>query len=142
MVDVPDSGWLYKPSTQQFPEGVGEQEDAICCIRVLQVTRGYMAGGIDTGLRRNPGADTAKIDSYFLLNSATGERREFTKIGELRATAAAVGISLALEPIGRVYSRFRYTWFDGLAAFLFFAPPVLGLALFGAWIVNLRKHSS
>jgi hypothetical protein len=43
-----------------------------------------------------------------------------------------LGCPLQLEPIRRVYFRYRYTWFDALAGILFCGPPLLALFLLGA----------
>lgn len=67
--------------------------------------------------------------------------RPAVTLDELRAAAVSLGISLALEPIGRVYARYRYSWFDVLAAALFSAPPLLGVVLLGVWIVKMRKDA-
>jgi hypothetical protein len=138
MIDVPDQGWVYNPKTQAIGEGVGEQEDAVSGVRVLQVVDRYIAGGTDSDVRWNLGTNRNQVDSYFLLDTVTGRRTRFSRLDDLRAATLPVGIELKLEPIGRVYFKYRFTGFDILAAILFCGPPLLALAMLGRWIVKLR----
>jgi len=139
MIDLPDYGWVYNPRTQRMPDGVGEQKDAIFGVRTLQVANRYIALGVDNHVLENFGSDKKEIDSYFLLDTSTGTRTRFATFAELRSATAPLGFQLTLEPIGRVYSRYRFTWFDRLARILFLGPPLLAVAVLGVWIFLLRR---
>jgi len=139
MIDVPDHGWVYNPKTQMIPGGVGERDDAVSGVRVLQVVGRYIAGGVGSHIFESFGTDKKEIDSYFLLDTVTGRYTGFSSLDDLRRAMVPLGIQPTLEPIGRVYSKYRFTWFDLLAAILFFGPPLLGLVLLGSWIFKLRR---
>jgi|ERR1700738_942531 len=141
MIDVTDHGVVYNPKTQPVSGGVVEEEDTVPGVRVLQVAGRYIAGGTDSNLRENFGANKNQIDSYFLLDTVTGRFTQFPSLDALRGAALPVGIEVRLEPIRRVYYRYRFTWFDLLAAILLCGPPLLGLAMLGRWIVKLRRAS-
>jgi len=138
MIDVPDVGWVYNPRTQSMTGGVGQQEDAIPAVRTLQVANRYIFGGIDSNFRDH--FDLAhQVDSYFALDTMTGKRTDFATLDELRNAGTSLSVQLALEPIFRTYAKYRVTWFDMLAALLFVGPPLLGLALLGAWTLRERR---
>jgi len=140
MIDVPDHGRVYNPATQTFPGVVDEQKDAVRNVRILQVSGRYVVGGTDSRGFRNQGADD-QVDSYFVLDTRTGIQRRFSNLGELAAAVHPLGFRLQLEPIRRVYFRYRYTWFDALAGILFCGPPLLGLVLVGRSILKLRAST-
>jgi len=105
--------------------------------------------GVTTALTRRvtAGRETviraaAAFPSYFLLNSISNERTQFASLDELRAATVHLGITLALEPINRVYSKYRFTWFDALAAVLFVGPPLLGFGLLGARVFRVWRTTS
>ncbi len=138
MIDVPDHGWVYNPATQVFPGGVGEQKDAVPNVRILQVSARYVVGGTDSRAFGQQRADD-QVDSYFLLDTRAGIQTRFSNLGELAAAVHPLGFQLQLEPIRRVYFRYRYTWFDALAGILFCGPPLLALSLLGRSILKLRR---
>ena len=138
MVDVPDHGRVYNPATQQFPGFFGEQKDAVTDVRILQVSDRYVVGGTDGRGFRQQRADD-QVDSYFLLDTRAGIQRRFSNLGELAVAVQPLGLRLQLEPIRRIYLRYRYTWFDALAGVLLCGPPLLGLVLLGRSILKLRR---
>lgn len=139
MIDEPDDGCVYNPKTQADGGGVGEQEDAVVGVRVLQIAGRYILGGSDTQFYKHI-PDEGKVDSYFLLDTATGKRQTFPTIEALGAEAAQKQISLALQPINDTYQHYRYTLFDLFVVCLLLAPPLLTAGLLVRWIVRLRKH--
>jgi len=139
MVDVPDHGWVYNPATQS-PGGVGEHKDAVPNVRILQVSDRYVVGGTDSRPFGQQRADD-QVDSYFVLDTRAGIQTRFSNLGELAAAVHPLGLRLQLEPIRRVYIRYRYTWFDALAGILFCGPPLLGLVLLGRSILKLRAST-
>jgi hypothetical protein len=139
MIDVTDQGIVYNPKTQPAGGGVGEQEDAVDGVRVLQLAGRYIVGGTDSQAFAHLGRSEGRVDSYFLLDTMTGRRTRFSLLDELRSASLPLGIQLNLEAIGRVYSRYRFTWFDVLAGALFLGPPLLAVAFLGLWIMKLRR---
>jgi len=45
------------------------------------------------------------------------------------SAAGQLGIRVSLEPIYRVYSRYRFSWFDVFAGALFLGPVLIGFVL-------------
>jgi hypothetical protein len=134
MIDVTDEGWIYNPKTQGTNGGVGEQEDAVAGVRMVQIAGQYILGGKDTNSFENRNKEMAPVDSYFLLDARTGKRSNFSTYEALREAALQLRIQPNLEPINAVYSRYRFTWFDVLVGILFF-----GALLLLRWIARLRK---
>lgn len=139
MIDVTDQGWVYNPKTQDPGGGVGEQEDAVAGVRMVQVAGKYIVGGSDSQSVQHYGQNKEDVDSYFLLDTQTGKRTTLKTHDELRQLAAQVGIDLDLKPIARVYYRYRFTWFDLFVGFLLCVPPLLGAWLLFKWIARLRR---
>ena len=82
---------------------------------------------------------TNAVDSYFLLDTKTGKRTDFKTYDELRGAAGQLRIPLSLVPIGSLYSKYRFTWFDLFAGLLLVVPPLMGAALLMRWVVRLQK---
>ncbi len=138
MIDLTDNGWVYNPKTQPG-SGVGEQEDAIAGVRVVQVAGRFILGGADSQSFQDSGEDSTRVDSYFLMDTETGKRTTFPTQDSLRNAASQLGIQLNLQPIDSVYSKYRLTWFDAFVGLLLFAAPLLALGLLVRWIVRLRR---
>jgi hypothetical protein len=51
-------------------------------------------------------------------------------------------ITIRLEPIGDVYRRYRFTWFDAVAAVLIFGVPCIRAYLLFRAILQIRKSAS
>ena len=99
------------------------QPNAVTDVRILQVSDRYVVGGTESRGFRQQRADD-QVDS---------------NLGELAAAVQPLGLRLQLEPIRRIYLRYRYTWFDALAGVLLCGPPLLGLVLLGRFILKLRR---
>lgn len=138
MIDVTDQGWVYNPKTQAVAGGVGEQEDAVAGVRMVQVAGQYIVGGSDSQSFQHLEQNKNDVDSYFLLDTRTGKRTTVKTYDELRQVASQVGIQLDLRPINSVYSRYRFTWFEVFIGFLLCVPPLLTAWLLFKWIVRLR----
>jgi|SRR5271154_969376 hypothetical protein len=140
MIDDTDDGWVYDPKTQGLGGGVGEQEDAVAGVRLVQLAGPYLLGGADN--RSFPERESRnEVNTYFLLDTRTGKRTNFATYGALAATARQLGIQPKLEPIFTVYGRYRFTWFEVFAGFLCGAPPLAGLGILGWSILRLRKRA-
>jgi hypothetical protein len=106
----------------------------------LQIADPWILGAADSQWFGRFPESQAAPDRFFLLNTASGARREFGSEAALRSAASQAGITLKLDPVVSTYTRIRFTWFDGLTLFLLFAPP-LGTA---AWLLRLLlglRHS-
>ncbi|MGA7381189.1 MAG: hypothetical protein WBX03_10085 [Terriglobales bacterium] len=140
MIDDTDDGWLYNPKTQGPGGGVGEQEDAVAGVRLVQLAGPYLLGGADN--RSFPERESRnEVNTYFLLGTRTGKRTNFTTYEALAAAARQLGIQPKLEPIFTIYGRYRFTWFEVFAGFLCGAPLLAGLGILGWWILRLRKRA-
>jgi len=137
MIDVTDQGWVYNPKTQ--PDGVAEQDDAVAGVRKVQVAGRYILGGVDSKAFDRSGKDDASVDSFFILDTSTGQQTTFKTYDGLCGRAQALQIKVNLEPISTVYGRFRRTWFDVFASVIFFMPPVGGFVLLAWWVWYLRR---
>jgi len=137
MIDVTDQGWVYNPKTQS-DGGVGEQEDAVAGVRSLQVAERYILGGFDTQAFAKLGQPSNDVDRYFLLDTQTGKRADFTNYDAIHIAASHLGVQLKLERIEVVYRRYRYTWFDVFVGLLLCVPPIVYAALLARQILKLR----
>jgi hypothetical protein len=137
MIDVTDYGWVYDPKTQVTPDGVGEQEDAVSGVRLVQVVGPYIFGAVDAD--SPPELHSAKIDSYFILDTRTGKRTTLRNSDALATAAGQFGIQLHLEPIDRVYRRYRFSWFDVFAGLLFSGPVLTAFLFLVRWVVRVRR---
>lgn len=143
MIDVTDYGWVYNPKTQGVGGGIGEQNDAVFGVRIVQVSGRYIFGGVDSKIPDDEGVpktEGEQIDSYFFIDTQTGKRLDFKTYNDLRDVALKLGIQLNLLPIDDVYRRYRFTAFDIFAGFLLFAAPILAAVFFLRWIVKLRRN--
>jgi hypothetical protein len=138
MIDVTDQGWVYNPKTQPNG-GVGERDDAVSGVRLLQVAGRYILGAVDSRAFEDIGKETDRVDTYFLLDTQVGKHATFPTREELQAAAQNVDIHLDLIPIDDVYSKYRLTWFDGLTLFTLLAVPVVALVIFVRWLIRVRN---
>jgi hypothetical protein len=139
MIDVDDQGIVYDPKTQLSDDSVADKEDAVSGVRSLQVAGIYIFGAADSKYSEHFAQNNPALDRYFILDTRTGSRTDFTTENALRDTAAKLGIKLNLEPISKVYSRYRFTWFDIAAALLLILPPAIAMALLARSIFRLRR---
>ena len=138
MIDTTDQGFVYNPRTQPGG-GVGEQEDAIAGVRILQVSGRYILGGSDSRSFERSDNTARQVDSYFLLDTEFGKHTNFPSYDALRRKAQELGIVLELESIEAVYGRYRFTGFEIFAGLLLCLPPLAGVALLVSWIIRVRK---
>jgi hypothetical protein len=141
MIDWTDEGWLYDSRIRGFGviEGLGDQQGSISGVRLMQVAGKYILGASDSHLDSHVGTDSDYVDEYFILDTLTRNRADFTSYDLLKKAAAQVRITLKLERIYDVYRRYRFTWFDVVIAFIAIAPPLAVGSLLLVRIVRLRK---
>ena len=139
MIDEPDYASIYMPRAV-----LNEQEGAIRDVRLLQLTQSYMIGGTRDRRLEFDGGKSPKegeVDSYFALETETGQSTTFSSLEELRAALAPVGVEPRLLPVREIYNQFRLTWFDAFAGALFFLPPLIGFSLLARRILQLRRSA-
>jgi hypothetical protein len=147
MIDETDDGWVYNPATQESGS-VTEQEDAVDGVAVVQVSGRYILGRVNgksldrpnfvNGMALEP--TTKHSDSFFLLDTQTGRRENFTTLDGLQGATKPLAIQLRLQPIAAVYQHYRYTWFDAFAGLVLVAPPLLGFVSLCLWVQHLRRR--
>jgi hypothetical protein len=135
MIDEGDQGKVYNSKT----DGSGQDDDVMSDVRELQVSGRNLLGASDSQWFQHFGQDNPPSNHYFLFDTQTGTRIDFATENELRIAAAKSGITLKLEPISKVYQRYRFTWFDATAAVLLLLPPIVGLGFLIRSIVRLRR---
>jgi hypothetical protein len=138
MVDLADEGVVYNPKTQPGG-GAGAQEDAVDGVRILQISDRYVLGGFDSQWFEHRQNDKGAVDSYFVLDTQLGKKANFPSYDALHARAQELGVTLDLEPIISIYWRYRFGWFDVLAALLLFLPPLVGFIFLVRWTLRVRK---
>ena len=134
MIDVTDRGFVYNPRTQKINGAVVASNDALADVCILQLAGRYILGGAPCQTDEDPGPEGhGKVLSYFMLDTATGTHADFPTFDALRAAVAPMKVQVHLEPIDVVYGRYRFTWFDAVAAALMF-----GVSLLCAWMLLRR----
>lgn len=136
MVDVGDDGEILRsPDASE-----ASHEGAISGVRELQISGSNIFGGRDSQSFQHFGKDSPSVDRYFVLDTRTGKDTNFENEEALRVSASQLGVTLKLEPIFEVYRRYRFTWFDAMAAALLFLPPAIAAGLILRSIVHLRTN--
>jgi len=143
LIDEHHDGTVFNPATHFsttsnddiHPNG----PDAVSGVRVIQLAGNKILGGIGPIGQYSSPATRNRIDSYFLLDTTAHTRANFPNYDALTQAAQPLGIAPHLDPIYRVYKRYRYTWFD-LAAILLALVPTLGVGfLIARRVSRLRQ---
>ncbi len=108
-------------------------------VRFLQLDGPYILAASDSKAFQHFADQDAPVDSWFLLNTATNQLTAFDNVGALQAAAQRVHIGVNLLPVGSVYSKYRFTWFDLFAAFLLLGPPAIGFGLIARYVFQTRR---
>jgi hypothetical protein len=136
MIDEPDYGSLYKAGD------VGqEQRSAVNGVRLLQLSQDYMLGGTRKRSFEPEAWNDYAVDSYFLVDTRTSRITTYSSLEELGAAASPLGVRVHLEPIGRVYNRYRFTRFETALAVVFCVPVLFGLALLISRVLRVRRST-
>jgi hypothetical protein len=128
---------VFNPATQHFGSSIGNQQDAIFGVLDLQLAGPRMLGDFEVGFPPTHKAGAPR--RYFVLDTRSGVRGELANANALRDTSSALGITLAVEPIDTVFTRYRWTWFDLLAAILLVVPPMIVVGLIAKSVVRIRR---
>jgi len=140
-IDETEYGLLYNPRTQLDQSSPRVQQDAIDAVRFLQMQGRFLAGSADTQFSKHFGLPGATVDQFFVIDTVTNERTEFASEQDLAAWASAHGFKLNLEPIADFYTRYRWTWFDGLAAATLLIPPAIAFWLLARSVLRARRRA-
>lgn len=136
-IDTTDAGTVYNPNGRPVWSEV--RENAVNDVTVMQLAGPYILGGVDSHRLEHFGHDFSAADSWFLLNTKTGERTDFKTLAGLKEFARRSNIALSLVPVGDFYSKYRFTWFDAFAGALLVVPPLVALAFLMRWALRLRR---
>jgi hypothetical protein len=136
-IDVTDQGSICPVANGE--DGCSNSP-SVSGVRSLQVTGHYLFGSSDSQWFPHLGQETSAVDQYFVLDTRDGKKSVFMSLDQLRAESARLGVSLRLEPIYTVYSRYRFTWFDVLVGCMLILPPIAALIALGLWIMRLRRN--
>lgn len=139
MIDVTDYGSVYNPKTQGVSGAVGEQEDAVFGVRLLQIAGPYILGGVDSKVPGDSDESSIQVDSYFVLDARTGKRTNLPSYEALNTAALQFGVQPKLEPIQSVYARYRFSWFDVFVGVLFCSPILITFLFLVRRVMRLRQ---
>lgn len=135
MIDVGDEGTIMRgPDASE-----ASQSGALSGVRELQIEGPNIFGGRDSQSFQHFVKDNPALDSFFALDTRTGRLNDFKTQDALRVFTSQSGATLRLEPISKIYTRYRFTWFDLLVALLLFLPPAIAVALILRSIIRLRQ---
>jgi hypothetical protein len=146
LIDERHDGTVFDPHTH-FSDGSNSDihpdgSDAVSGVRLIQIAGDKILGGAGPIGQYSSPAARNRVDSYFLLDTATHTRSNFANYDALTSAAQTAGIAPHLEPIFLIYSRYRYTWFD-FSAIAVALVPLLGVGLLlGRRIWLLRLHGT
>lgn len=126
-VGVTDIGTLYDPK-----DLIRERE--VSYVRTMQLAGPYVLGGCGSSWVDRAGEEIA---TYFLLDTRTGKRADFKSFDELRQAARQVNVEPGLVPIGSIYTKYRFTWFDLFVAMLLVGPPLIRAVFLVRWTLRL-----
>jgi hypothetical protein len=94
-IDTTDAGTVYNPKDRPVWSEV--REDAVNDVTMMQLAGPYILGGVDSQRLEHWEQDLTVADSWFLLNTKTGERRDFKTLDGLRESARRTNITLNLS---------------------------------------------
>ena len=146
MLDEHHDGTVFNPATHFsdssnndiHPDG----PDAVSGVRVIQLAGNKILGGAGPIGQYSSPATRNRVDFYFLLDTATHTRANFPDYDALTHAAQTTGIAPHLEPLYRVYKRYRFTWFDFTAIALALIPTLGAGFLIVRRIARLSQPAS
>jgi hypothetical protein len=136
-IDTTEFATLYNPRGQPLWSDV--RENATNDIRTMQLAGRYVLGGVDSQRVQHFGQASSAIDLYFLLDTRTGKRQDFSSYETVREAAQKVRVQVRLIPVADIYSEYRFTWFDGIAAISLFGLPIVGAVILFRRIMIVRR---
>lgn len=128
-IDTTEIGTLHKSSTD-----AGLQD-----VRFLQMADPYIVAASDSKAFDHFGQQTTAVDTYYLIDERSGRQTRFGDMASLREAARQLHFTINLLPIDSFYSKYRFTWFDAVAAILLIIPPLLAVLFLGLWTFKVRR---
>jgi hypothetical protein len=116
---------------------LANKKTQVAGVGTVQVAERYIFGAADSHL--SDFGKPTQVDSWFVLDTNTGKRKNFKNSEDLTRAASQLGVQLNLEDIEAVYSRYRFTWFEVLVGLLLFIPLAAYFVMPARWILRLRK---
>ena len=129
MIDVTDQGYVHPIGGDN--NGLNDP-GGVSGVRRMQVVGFRVFGSEDKNWFQNEGRERQEEDDFFAVDTRDRAKIEFSSEADLAAYAKQYGVMLGLRPIADVYDDYRFTWFDGVAAFLLVAVP----GLIFLWLVR------
>jgi hypothetical protein len=129
-----DPGWVYDAKNVSSARSINWKKESLAGVVVLQIHDQYILGGLTSrGINETT---IYPVDSYFLLDSKSGETATWHSLRELRAAASERGISIDLKNFYDVYSRYGTTTTGRVSHIaLLICLAVFGLLTF-LWIIQ------
>ncbi|HEU4636586.1 MAG TPA: hypothetical protein VFS41_10435 [Edaphobacter sp.] len=134
MIDTTDQGSIYGSF-------ISEGQPVVDTVQQLQISDNLIFGARDEDYYGDTARRPGPAISYFLLNTSDRSKTEFSSLGQLRQQALSRRVKLKLRAFNEVFSEYRYTWFDFLAAAILFLVPAAGFLLLARWIWKTRNSS-
>lgn len=135
MIDTTEYGSLYNPAAGDINSSASLHD--VC---LLQIAGRYIVGGADC-LPDSINAMGGRMvpAHWFLLDTVTGAHMEFHEKEELQNAAISHGVHLNPEPVVKIYSRYRFTWFDAAYVLVLFGAPLYRAGLLCHRAIRLRR---
>jgi hypothetical protein len=143
MTDSAHPAWVYNPKNVSTSGSVDWQKDGVDNVRTLQVSSHYILGGRDSrGFDHAEKRVEGAVDSYFILDSETGELTATSSLEQLQAQASNLGIHLRLESAYTIYSRYGPLRLARIPTFIMLLISAALVGFLTRWIVQLRRLRS
>lgn len=137
MIDVTDHGIVHPIAG----EGRGlNSPDGVDGVRRMQIAGTKIFGSEDKNIFQNFGSGKEEENSFFVIDTRTHAKKEFSSEAELAAFVKQGGVVLALRPIERVYADYRNNWFEVVAGIILLVVPVVGLSGLVRWVFRLKRE--
>lgn len=87
-IDTTEAGTVYNPKGRPIWSDVGE--DTVNDVRQMQLAEGYIIGAVDSKRFEHFGQDGRPVDSWFILDTRTGQRTDFKDYDALYVAAQRI----------------------------------------------------
>jgi hypothetical protein len=138
LIDRTDAAWVYNTSNESTRESIHWQKDGADGVRTLQLAGRYILGGRDSHGFAHTTKSGDELDSYFVLDTETGELTTTPSFKQFQSAASQLGIHLKLEPAYTVYSRYGLMGLAGVSPLIKLLLSLALVLLLARWMVQLR----
>lgn len=122
IVDRSTRGTIVRARGRAIDPALHTANDAILAVHQLEIVGARLIGETD--------------ETYFILDSDTAKRRDFSSEAEFLATLTGLHMVPHLEPVEVIFNRQSFGWFDLVTVVVYIVPPMFALAFF---IRNARR---